>query len=223
MLSEFSPLEPDAGGGGQDIVELQPYHGNFQLYSLEQAGGSPAAGHILLRYNWRQRGKDYLERNRCGTLCRNGAILSQLVAAGPPPASRGGHGFVCLHPGCRLSLPAEGGIVDEPPVPAPADGGPLQHRERELHAGNPADDERVFRQPAYTFPLQGQDARRVDQRGQSFPGLHRTGYAGIGQVLCGGQQLYPPDDFQGLQLLPVRLQVRRPLNHCLQHVAAQHG
>ena len=114
--------------------------------------------HFLPGHDRCQRGKNYLERNQCGTLRRDGAVLSQLVAAGPLPPSRGGHGFVCLYSRCRLSLSVESGLVDEPSVPAPADGGPLQHRERELHAGNPADGKRVFRQPAYTFPLRGQDA-----------------------------------------------------------------
>ena len=63
----------------------------------------------------------------------------------------------------------------------------------------------------------------MDQRGKSLSCHHRAWHARIGQVVCRGKQLHTPDDFQRIQLLYLRLQVRRPLHHRLQYVVEQHG
>ena len=66
------------------------------------------------------------------------------------------HDFHWLH------LPDDGWSVDEQTVEVPSDGGRFQQRKRELSAGNTADGERVFRQPAYPFLLQEEMEQRLD-------------------------------------------------------------
>ena len=58
-----------------------------------------------------------------------GAVLffDELVAAGFAFSARGCHLPVCGDAGCRVSLPAHGRSVDQPPLPAQPDGGCVQH------------------------------------------------------------------------------------------------
>ena len=164
--------------GGQDSDELQPHGGTVPFHPLHKAVRRTPACPFLPRHEGREGRENHLEQNLGGTGCRQCAVLPQLVDIGTAIAHGGCGWTVHLHHRHRLRLPADGRTVDEPSAEAQSDGGCVQHGEREFHAGDKAAGERLFREPAHTLLLPQAVEQRLDQRGQSLPCLHRTGYAG---------------------------------------------
>ena len=94
----------------------------------------------LVSGNKRCQGReDHPAQNPCSTLRRMHPFLSQLVDIGFAPAPCGCHRTLCIHIGVRLSLPADGRIVDEPTIQAQPDGGRVQSRKRVFPTGNTVD------------------------------------------------------------------------------------
>ena len=112
---------------------------NLQLRPMEQAGSYPADGRLVSGNKRCQGREDHPAQNPCSTLRRMHPFLSQLVDIGFDPAPCGCHRTLCIHIGVRLSLPADGRIVDEPSIQAQPDGGRVQSRKRVFPTGNTVD------------------------------------------------------------------------------------
>ena len=202
--------------GGQNPRQLQPHWRSLPLHPLHQTVLVLAPGSLLLGHQGRESGDDELEQDMDDTCRRLLSFLPQLVDTALAHVASGQCHALHLHDDGWLHLPLDGRTVDEPSPEAQPHGGCLQQREREFHAGDPADGERVFRQPAHSVLLQEEMAEGLGQRCQPLPCHHRVGHARQRQVLCRGQQLHQATDRKGLLDVYLRLQVPRPLHDCLQ-------
>ena len=80
----------------------------------------------------------------------------------------------------RFPLPAGLRFVDKPVIEEQPLRGRLQYRERVFHAGNKADGERVFHQPAHQILVQEKGMGRLDKRSEPVPGKYDFRYARFG-------------------------------------------
>ena len=182
---------------------------------MEQAGSYPADGRLVSGNKRCQGREDHPAQNPCSTLRRMHPFLSQLVDIGFDPAPCGCHRTLCIHIGVRLSLPADGRIVDEPTIQAQPDGGRVQSRKRVFPTGNPVDGKWILSQPADKVSVSGEAQWRMDKCGESIPRNHRAWHTRFGKIIRSGKQLHTPDDFKGIQLLHLRLQVWRFIHNCI--------
>ena len=97
--------------------------------------------------------------------------------------------------------------MDKPYAETQPDGGRVQYRQREFHAGDTLDGKRVFCKFADQVRVSGQGMGRMDQRCKRFSCVHRAWNAWQWEVLRGGEQLHQTDDFQGIRFIFVRLQI----------------
>ena len=84
--------------------------------------------------------------------------------------------------------------MDEPTAQKQPYGRCVQYGERELHAGDETDEERVLGQSADTLLLQEKMEQWLDQCGQSVPRLNGAWNTRFGQVLRHREQLHQAAD-----------------------------
>ena len=86
------------------------------------------------------------------------------------------------------------GRMDKPYAETQPDGGRVQYRQREFHAGDTLDGKRVFCKFADQVRVPGQGMGRMDQRCKRFSCVHRARNARQREVLRGGEQLHKTAD-----------------------------
>ena len=180
--------------GGQDSAQFPADYGAVLLHSLDKAVRPCVSCPLMSGHKGCEGGENQVVAYLGGPLRRHAAVLLQRVAARPAATLCRTHRPLCGHAGGGFPLPLGCRGMDFTPAPPAPHGRRVQQRERVLHAGDPPDRERVFRQSAHPFLVQEKDVERLDQCRQSLPRLHRARHARQRKVLRGGQFLHQAAD-----------------------------